>query len=351
MAASPTRCASISNGWKAKSSNTKIPRRSSNTCDGILVPGGFGQRGAEGKIRAAQFARERRVPYFGICFGMQMAVIEAARNLCGIDQANSTEFGPTKEPIVGLMTEVDQRQRVAEARQRQRLGRHHAAGAYPAHLRRGSHISGIYSSAKIFPNATGTATKSTRPTRIASNSTVCGLPACRPMACCPKSVEYEDHPWFIGVQYHPGAQVTPVRKAAPAILVVVRLVAAVEQSRLVQPNCVGIFSIQFGANRGASDKTIRAENFPEVPQAYKDDARRPDPSHRWGLVQPDCFQACELLRHGVTPRIVEHVTLPHHETSRTALPRSVKRLDHQDRGGLIDAVCACLRTHKLEFSF
>src|SRR6201981_4148639 len=73
--------------------------------DGILVPGGFGQRGAEGKIRAAQFAREHDVPYFGICFGMQMAVIEAARNLCGIDEANSTEFAATPEPVVGLMTE------------------------------------------------------------------------------------------------------------------------------------------------------------------------------------------------------------------------------------------------------
>src|SRR6187397_3202815 len=72
--------------------------------NGILVPGGFGQRGAEGKIKAAQFARERDVPYFGICFGMQMAVIEAARNLCGIDEANSTEFGATPEPVVGLMT-------------------------------------------------------------------------------------------------------------------------------------------------------------------------------------------------------------------------------------------------------
>src|SRR5436853_3983084 len=72
---------------------------------GILVPGGFGQRGAEGKIKAATFARERKVPYFGICFGMQMAVIEAARSLGGVPAANSTEFGPTPEPIVGLMTE------------------------------------------------------------------------------------------------------------------------------------------------------------------------------------------------------------------------------------------------------
>src|SRR6266513_2961345 len=73
--------------------------------NGILVPGGFGQRGSEGKIRAAQFARERQVPYFGICFGMQMAVVEAARNLCGIEDANSTEFGNTPHPVVGLMTE------------------------------------------------------------------------------------------------------------------------------------------------------------------------------------------------------------------------------------------------------
>src|SRR5947199_8515896 len=69
--------------------------------NGILVPGEFGQRGSEGKIRAVQFARERQVPYFGICFGMQMAVFEAARNLCGIDDANSTEFGPTSAPVVG----------------------------------------------------------------------------------------------------------------------------------------------------------------------------------------------------------------------------------------------------------
>ena len=95
--------------------------------NGILVPGGFGQRGAEGKIRAAQFARERHVPYFGICFGMQMAVIEAARNLCGIAEANSTEFAPTPEPVVGLMTEWlkgnELEKRAAERRPR----RHHAA--------------------------------------------------------------------------------------------------------------------------------------------------------------------------------------------------------------------------------
>ena len=95
--------------------------------NGILVPGGFGQRGAEGKIRAAQFARERNVPYFGICFGMQMAVIEAARNLVGIEEANSTEFGPTKEPLVGLMTEWLRGNELEKRSQRRRSRRHDAA--------------------------------------------------------------------------------------------------------------------------------------------------------------------------------------------------------------------------------
>ena len=72
---------------------------------GILVPGGFGERGTEGKIHAVKFARERKVPFFGICFGMQMAVIEAARNLLGIEDASSSEFGPTEHAVVGLMTE------------------------------------------------------------------------------------------------------------------------------------------------------------------------------------------------------------------------------------------------------
>ena len=102
--------------------------------NGILVPGGFGQRGAEGKIRAAQFARERDVPYFGICFGMQMAVIEAARNLVGIEEANSTEFGPTKEPLVGLMTEWLRGNELEKRSQSGDLGGTMRLGAYPAAL-------------------------------------------------------------------------------------------------------------------------------------------------------------------------------------------------------------------------
>src|SRR5262249_18239773 len=102
--------------------------------NGILVPGGFGQRGREGKIKAGKFARERQVPYFGICFGMQMAVIEAARNLCGIEEANSTEFGATPEPVVGLMTEWMKGNELQVRGVSGDLGGTMRLGAYPATL-------------------------------------------------------------------------------------------------------------------------------------------------------------------------------------------------------------------------
>src|SRR6187455_3552393 len=117
--------------------------------NGILVPGGFGQRGAEGKIRAAQFARERHVPYFGICFGMQMAVLEAARNLCGIDNANSTEFGATTEPVVGLMTEWLKGNELQKRSASGDLGGTMRLGAYDAVLTRGSRVSQIYGVTEI----------------------------------------------------------------------------------------------------------------------------------------------------------------------------------------------------------
>src|ERR1700691_1565821 len=112
--------------------------------DGILVPGGFGQRGAEGKIRAARFARERRVPYFGICFGMQMAVIAAARNLCGIEGATPTHFVATSEPVVGLMTEWMKGNELQKRGITSDLGGTMRLGAYPAVLERGSRVETIY---------------------------------------------------------------------------------------------------------------------------------------------------------------------------------------------------------------
>src|SRR4051794_22151338 len=117
--------------------------------DGILVPGGFGARGAEGKILAAKFARERKAPFFGICFGMQMAVIEATRSLAGVKNANSTEFGPTAEPVVGLMTEWLRGNELELRRAEGDLGGTMRLGAYKANLAPGSKIAGIYGTTEI----------------------------------------------------------------------------------------------------------------------------------------------------------------------------------------------------------
>ncbi len=197
--------------------------------DGILVPGGFGQRGAEGKIRAARFARERHVPYFGICFGMQMAVIEAARNLCGIEAANSTEFGPTPEPVVGLMTEWMKGNELQKRGIGSDLGGTMRLGAYPAVLQRGSRVAEIYHATEISERhrhryEVNTAYKD----RLAQHGMrVSGM---SPDGLLPEIIEYDDHPWFIGVQFHPELKSRPF---APHPLFSSFIEAAVEQSRLV----------------------------------------------------------------------------------------------------------------------
>jgi len=197
--------------------------------DGILVPGGFGQRGTEGKIKAAQFARERHVPYFGICFGMQMAVIEAARNLCGIEQANSTEFGETPDPVVGLMTEWLKGNELQRRAASGDLGGTMRLGAYPATLTRGSRVANIYGTTEISERhrhryEVNTAYKGRleqRGMRFSGMS---------PDGILPEIIEYEDHPWFIGVQFHPELKSRPFE---PHPLFASFIGAAVEQSRLV----------------------------------------------------------------------------------------------------------------------
>jgi len=197
--------------------------------DGILVPGGFGQRGTEGKIKAAQFARERHVPYFGICFGMQMAVIEAVRNLCGIEQANSTEFGETPDPVVGLMTEWLKGNELQRRAASGDLGGTMRLGAYPATLTRGSRVANIYGTTEISERhrhryEVNTAYKGRleqRGMRFSGMS---------PDGILPEIIEYEDHPWFIGVQFHPELKSRPFE---PHPLFASFIGAAVEQSRLV----------------------------------------------------------------------------------------------------------------------
>ena len=196
---------------------------------GILVPGGFGQRGAEGKILAARFARERKVPYFGICFGMQMAVIEAARSLAGIANANSTEFGDTKEPVVGLMTEWMRGNELEQRKSGGDLGGTMRLGAYRAVLREGSKIAGIYGSCEISERhrhryEVNTAYRD----RLEEKGLM--FAGRSPDGLLPETVEFADHPWFIGVQYHPELKSRPFE---PHPLFASFIAAAKAQSRLV----------------------------------------------------------------------------------------------------------------------
>jgi CTP synthase len=196
---------------------------------GILVPGGFGERGSEGKIHAAKFARERKVPYFGICFGMQMACIEAARSLAGVSGASSTEFGPTNEPVVGLMTEWLKGNMLERRKATGDLGGTMRLGAYEARLAPDSKIAEIYGDTQISERH-----RHRYEVNIDYKERLeeCGLvfAGMSPDGVLPETIEYPDHPWFIGVQYHPELKSRPFE---PHPLFASFIGAAVEQSRLV----------------------------------------------------------------------------------------------------------------------
>ncbi|MBI4030645.1 MAG: CTP synthase [Proteobacteria bacterium] len=200
-----------------------------HSINGILVPGGFGERGAEGKIRAAQFARERKVPYFGICFGMQMAVIEAARNLCGYDRANSTEFGPCDNAVIGMMTEWQRGDSKEKRAANGNMGGTMRLGAYPARLKKGSRVAEIYSASDISERHRHRYEVNIN-FRDALESNGLIFSGMSPDGTLPEIVEYEDHPWFIGVQYHPELKSKPFD---PHPLFVSFIDAAVKQGRLV----------------------------------------------------------------------------------------------------------------------
>lgn len=196
---------------------------------GILVPGGFGHRGAEGKIKAATFARQRKVPYFGICFGMQMAVIEAARSLAHIENANSTEFGPTDEPVVGLMTEWMRGNELEQRAAGGDLGGTMRLGAYASKLEAGSKIAQIYGSTEISERHRHRyEVNMTYRDRLEQKGMA--FSGVSPDGLLPETIEYPDHPWFIGVQYHPELKSRPFE---PHPLFASFIEAAVVQSRLV----------------------------------------------------------------------------------------------------------------------
>lgn len=201
---------------------------------GILVPGGFGERGTEGKIKAAQFARENKIPYLGICLGMQMAVIETARNLAGIAKAGSEEFereGTDKryDHLIYHMSEWTRDNETVTRSAEDDKGGTMRVGAYPAKLNPGSRVAEVYGTTSISERHRH---------RYEVNVTyreqleACGLvfSGISPDGELPEIVEVADHPWFIGVQFHPELKSKPFD---PHPLFAGFIKAAVDQSRLV----------------------------------------------------------------------------------------------------------------------
>jgi CTP synthase len=197
--------------------------------DGILVPGGFGERGTEGKVAAVQFAREHHVPYFGICLGMQMAVIEACRNLAGLPNAGSTEFGETSEAVVGLLTEWRKGDVVEQRDEETDLGGSMRLGSYPCRLKEGTLVRQIYGSETIEERHRHRYEVNIN---YADKLEEAGLvlSGVSPDGELPEIIELPGHPWFVGVQFHPELKSKPFD---PHPLFTSFIKAAVDRSRLV----------------------------------------------------------------------------------------------------------------------
>jgi CTP synthase len=197
---------------------------------GILVPGGFGERGTEGKIAAVQFAREHRVPFLGICFGMQMAVIECARNLAGLADASSTEFGACDTPVVGLLTEWARGNEIERRAAGGDLGGTMRLGAFPAMLAEGSLVRRVYDGAPEIAERHRHRYEVNVRYRDLLEAAGMRFSGMSPDGILPEIVEYPRHPWFVGVQYHPELKSKPLD---PHPLFRDFIAAAVRQARLV----------------------------------------------------------------------------------------------------------------------
>ena len=197
---------------------------------GILVPGGFGTRGSEGKIASVRFARERKVPFFGICLGMQMACIEAARNTAGITDASSTEFGETAEPVVGIITEWMTPEGLETRAAGGDLGGTMRLGAYEARLNHNSHASALYGGATTISERHRHRYEVNAAYREPLERGGLVFSGMSPDGLLPEIVERPDHPWFVGVQFHPELKSRPF---APHPLFAGFIGAALKQARLV----------------------------------------------------------------------------------------------------------------------
>ncbi|MCX8502340.1 MAG: CTP synthase [Alphaproteobacteria bacterium] len=198
--------------------------------DAILVPGGFGQRGSVGKIRAVQFAREKNIPFLGICFGMQLAMIEASRHLAAMPQASSSEFGATTEPVVGLLTEWLRGNQLERRGAAENLGGTMRLGSYPCVLKPGSLVAAIYDNLPEIAERHRHRYEVNRNYIPQWEQVGFVFSGMSPDGALPEIVELPLHPWFVGVQFHPELKSRPF---APHPLFVSFIQAAITRSRLV----------------------------------------------------------------------------------------------------------------------
>ena len=197
--------------------------------NGVIVPGGFGERGVEGKIKAIQYAREKKIPFLGICLGMQLAIIEAARHLLKLPQASSTEFGPTPHPVVALMTEWEREGNLQKRSSQEDLGGTLRVGGYPCALKAGTLAEKVYGTSLIEERHRHRyEVNTTYKSRLEEHGiTFSGL---SPDGLLPEIIERVDHPWFMGVQFHPELKSKPL---SPHPLFVSFIQAVIRQERLV----------------------------------------------------------------------------------------------------------------------
>ncbi len=177
--------------------------------DGILIPGGFGYRGVEGKIQAIKFSRENNIPFFGICLGMQLSVIEIARNVFGNEEANSTEFHTSNNPVVSLMTEWNNENKIERRDQDSDKGGTMRLGAYKALLKKGSKVSKIYKKNEISERHRHRYEVDLSYTKGFEEKGF-HFSGMSPDNVLPEVLESTNHKWFIGVQFHPELKSRPL---------------------------------------------------------------------------------------------------------------------------------------------
>ncbi len=201
--------ADVEINWiNSEESDDKLILKQVQEVDGILIPGGFGYRGIEGKITAIKYARENNIPFFGICLGMQLAVIEIARNILKIENANSSEFVETDEPVIGLMTEWQNKDKLEKRSKNSDKGGTMRLGAYEALLKEGSKIQQIYNKCKISERHRHRYEINTNYLDFFQKNGY-EFSGMSPDNVLPEVLESKNHPWFIGVQYHPELKSRP----------------------------------------------------------------------------------------------------------------------------------------------